>query len=87
MTLSEYAHNAHPQAINGHSLPMADEAQQRLEVEMIPGTEILSRDGEVHLIRGEKGGYEGMVLVPQPSQDPHDPLVSNLERMKYYCTS
>ena len=52
------------------------EARNRHGVELIPGTEILSQDKEIGLVRGEKRGYEGLVLVPQPSNDPNDPLVN-----------
>jgi hypothetical protein len=52
------------------------EAQKRNGLELIPGTEIISQDEDKGLIRGETGGYEGMILVPQPSKDPHDPLVA-----------
>lgn len=50
----------------------ADEAQNRLHVEIIPGTEIFTDLEETHFIRG---GRQGVVLVPQPTTDPHDPLV------------
>lgn len=50
----------------------AEEAQSRLHVEIIPGTEILTDLEETHFIRG---GRQGVVLVPQPTSDPHDPLV------------
>ena len=57
-----------------------EEALQELDVELIPGTEILSRNRENGLVLGEKGGYDGMILVPQPSLDLHDPLVRSSER-------
>ena len=50
----------------------ADEAQTRLNVEIIPGTEILTDLEATHFIRG---GRKGVVLVPQPTTDPRDPLV------------
>ena len=50
----------------------AEEAQRRLHVEIIPGTEILTDLEDTHFIRG---GRKGVVLVPQPTSDPHDPLV------------
>lgn len=49
----------------------AEEAQSRLHVEIIPGTEILTDLEDTHFIRG---GRQGVVLVPQPTVDPHDPL-------------
>jgi hypothetical protein len=50
----------------------AEEAQNRLHVELIPGTEILTDLEDTHFIRG---GRHAIVLVPQPTSDPHDPLV------------
>lgn len=50
----------------------AEEAQSRLHVEIIPGTEILTDLEDTHFIRG---GRQAVVLVPQPTSDPHDPLV------------
>lgn len=38
---------------------------------MIPGTEIMQDVGKHHFI---KGTDSAVVLVPQPSQDPNDPL-------------
>jgi len=58
----------------------ADEVQSRLNVEIIPGTEILTDLEETHFVRG---GRQGVILVPQPTQDPHDPLV----RQKFHIMS
>ncbi|RDW62642.1 hypothetical protein BP5796_10944 [Coleophoma crateriformis] len=45
------------------------ELEQELHTEIYPGTEIMIDVGSHHFV---KGGSE--VLVPQPSDDPHDPL-------------
>lgn len=39
-------------------------------MEILPGTEIMTDVGSHHFVKGSKS-----VLVPQPSSDPHDPLV------------
>ena len=41
--------------------------------EILPGTEIMGDIGDYHLT---KRGRNNTVLVPQPSNDPNDPLVS-----------
>ena len=49
------------------------EIEQELHVEILPGTEVMADVGSHHFV---KGGKE--VLIPQPSSDPHDPLVNHL---------
>jgi len=44
--------------------------EQEIHTEILPGTEIMADIGSHHFV---KGGTH--VLVPQPSADPHDPLV------------
>ena len=44
--------------------------EQELHVEILPGTEVMTDVGSHHFVKGTKH-----VLVPQPSSDPHDPLV------------
>ncbi|CAK7199367.1 hypothetical protein SEUCBS139899_002045 [Sporothrix eucalyptigena] len=46
--------------------------QEELHVEIVPGTEIMTDVGNHHFVKSE--GHNHGVLVPQPSQDPHDPL-------------
>ena len=43
--------------------------EQELHTEILPGTEIMTDVGTHHFVKGGSG-----VLVPQPSDDPHDPL-------------
>ncbi|KAF3044326.1 hypothetical protein E8E12_008014 [Didymella heteroderae] len=44
--------------------------EQELHVEMLPGTEIMADVGSHHFVKGSHKD----VLVPQPSDDPNDPL-------------
>lgn len=54
----------------------AEQVENKLHIEIVPGTEVLTDVGGIHLVHGRKGdGSEGGVLIPQPSADPHDPLV------------
>lgn len=46
--------------------------EQELNVEILPGTEVMADVGSHHFVKGGSG-----VLVPQPSSDPDDPLVRN----------
>jgi hypothetical protein len=45
--------------------------EQELNVEILPGTEVMADVGSHHFVKGASH-----VLVPQPSADQHDPLVS-----------
>jgi hypothetical protein len=45
--------------------------EEELNTEIYPGTEIMADVGSVHFVKGRNT----QVLVPQPSADPHDPLV------------
>ncbi|GIZ42349.1 hypothetical protein CKM354_000562300 [Cercospora kikuchii] len=45
------------------------ELEQELHTEIVPGTEVMTDVGSHHFVKG--GSH---VLVPQPSDDPHDPL-------------
>ena len=44
--------------------------EQELHVEILPGTEVMADTGSHHFVKGSHRD----VLVPQPSDDPHDPL-------------
>ncbi|KAK0734603.1 hypothetical protein B0T26DRAFT_632266, partial [Lasiosphaeria miniovina] len=46
--------------------------ENELHVEIIPGTEIMADVESYHFVKSE--GKSNHVLVPQPSNDPHDPL-------------
>ncbi|KAG9712770.1 hypothetical protein KCU73_g16744, partial [Aureobasidium melanogenum] len=43
--------------------------EEEIGQELLPGTEIMADVGSHHFVKGHSG-----VLVPQPSDDPHDPL-------------
>ena len=45
------------------------------DVEMLPGTEIMADIQGAHFVHAQNSANSA-VLVPQPSEDPHDPLVS-----------
>lgn len=47
--------------------------EEELDTKIYPGTEIMSDVGSHHFVKAGEGS--GNVLVPQPSNDPHDPLV------------
>jgi hypothetical protein len=51
------------------------ELEQELHTEIYPGTEIMTDVGTHHFVKAGSG--EHSVLIPQPSDDPHDPLVSS----------
>ena len=45
--------------------------EEELHIQIVPGTEIMTDVGSHHFVKSSD-----RVLVPQPSGDPHDPLVS-----------
>lgn len=45
--------------------------EAELQIQIVPGTEIMTDVGSHHFVKSSD-----RVLVPQPSEDPHDPLVS-----------
>jgi MFS family permease len=48
------------------------EIEKELHIEILPGTEVMTDVGNHHFIKS--GDKSHRVLVPQPSNDPHDPL-------------
>ncbi|KAK4505442.1 hypothetical protein PRZ48_003405 [Zasmidium cellare] len=48
-------------------------AAEQLDVEILPGTEVMKDVGDVHFAHANGAG-RGSVLVPQPSNNPNDPL-------------
>ena len=46
--------------------------EQELNTEILPGTEVMADVGTHHFVKSS--GKSNRVLVPQPSEDPHDPL-------------
>ncbi|KAM0484909.1 hypothetical protein ACHAP7_002926 [Fusarium lateritium] len=45
--------------------------EDELHIEVLPGTEIMTDVGKEHFVKTKESH---MVLIPQPSSDPHDPL-------------
>ena len=48
--------------------------EQELHTRIVPGTEIMADVGTHHFVKSSANSDR--VLVPQPSDNPHDPLVS-----------
>ncbi|XP_044717757.1 major facilitator superfamily domain-containing protein [Hirsutella rhossiliensis] len=49
-----------------------EQIQNELDVEIIPGTEVMADLGSHHAVNSDDSPHR--FLVPQPSDDPHDPL-------------
>ncbi|KAJ4168713.1 hypothetical protein NW754_010641 [Fusarium falciforme] len=49
-----------------------EQIQNELDIEILPGTEIMADIGSHHFVKSEDKSHR--VLVPQPSSSPHDPL-------------
>lgn len=56
--------------------------EEELGTTIYPGTEIMADVGTHHFVKS--GAKSGRVLVPQPSEDPHDPLVRYIVAGVYY---
>jgi predicted RNA binding protein YcfA (HicA-like mRNA interferase family) len=52
--------------------------EEELGTVIYPGTEIMADVGSHHFVKSSS--TSDRVLVPQPSQDPHDPLVRGISR-------
>ena len=63
------------QANRGSSFQVRQELEHELHTALVPGTEIMTDVGSHHFIKSERNST---VLVPQPSDSLHDPLVSHL---------
>ncbi|KAL7917597.1 major facilitator superfamily domain-containing protein [Trichoderma austrokoningii] len=48
--------------------------ENELDIAIYPGTEVMADVGSHHFIKSSNNREEGRVLVPQPSDDPLDPL-------------
>lgn len=48
--------------------------ENELDITIYPGTEVMVDVGSHHFIKSSNSKQEGRVLVPQPSDDPLDPL-------------
>jgi hypothetical protein len=58
--------------IDIHDEKQLHQLEEELHVEILPGTEIMADFGTHHFVKDT--GIKGPVLVPQPSNNPHDPL-------------
>lgn len=58
------------------SVPNSQPILGNEEVELIPGTEILNDLSGIYSERGVLETEQHVILLPMPSTDPHDPLVS-----------
>lgn len=54
-------------------LIIAFRIEEELGTILLPGTEIMTDVGTHHFVKSSS--KSDRALVPQPSQDPHDPLV------------
>jgi hypothetical protein len=61
-----------PRILDIHDERQVHQLEEELHVEILPGTEIMADFGTHHFVK--QTGNKGPVLVPQPSNDPHDPL-------------
>lgn len=55
---------------SSHCLQERQQLAEELHTEILPGTEIMTDVGSHHFVKGTHRD----VLVPQPSDDPNDPL-------------
>lgn len=60
------------QPIDIHDEKQLRQLEEELQIEILPGTEIMADFGSHHFVK--QTGSKGPVLVPQPSNNPHDPL-------------
>lgn len=59
--------------VSNHS-PMASQIEREAEADLVPGTEVMTAvDG------ARSDNQDSIVLIPQPTNDPHDPLVSFIQ--------
>ena len=55
--------------------PVASRIAREAEIDIVPGTEVMTDIGGAHF-QHAADNPDAVVLIPQPSDDPHDPLVS-----------
>jgi hypothetical protein len=61
-----------PHVLDVHDEKQIRQLEEELHIEILPGTEIMADFGTHHFVK--ETGSKGPVLVPQPSNNPHDPL-------------
>jgi hypothetical protein len=64
--------------MNEKSTAMASQLESQAGVDLVPGTEVMT-DYVGTSIQHASSEKKVTVLVPQPSNDPHDPLVSRFQ--------
>lgn len=64
------------------SISELHEIEQELHIELLPGTEVMADIGDHHFVKS--GDKSHKVLVPQPTDDKHDPLNWSL-KWKTFC--
>lgn len=57
------------------SIPNLTPVGREAEVDLVPGTEVMTEIGGARFYHNEDNP-DSVVLIPQPTDDPHDPLVS-----------
>ncbi|PNP47868.1 hypothetical protein TGAMA5MH_00920 [Trichoderma gamsii] len=53
--------------------PMAALPEREIEVDLVPGTEVMANMDGVSFYR-DSNNQDTVALIPQPTNDPHDPL-------------
>lgn len=64
-------HKANEQNLDEDAL---QEIEDRLHTKIYPGTEIMIDVGAHHFVKSKNKNGNAPVLIPQPSDDPNDPL-------------
>jgi hypothetical protein len=67
----------HIEAMNGH---LKERIEQETGLELLPGTKVMADIGGAHFVHAQNAS-SSVVLVPQPSNSPHDPLVGSVTRI------
>jgi hypothetical protein len=63
----------HAEHFPSNPTPQASRIEREAEVDLVPGTEVMTDMGGA---RFDSGNQDSIVLIPQPTDDPQDPLVS-----------
>jgi predicted RNA binding protein YcfA (HicA-like mRNA interferase family) len=63
--------------LTASALQTLHQLEEELHLEILPGTEIMADVGSHHFVKSKAS--PDRVLVPQPSEDSHDPLVRSYQ--------
>jgi hypothetical protein len=55
--------------------PVASRNESEVEADLVPGTEVMT-DMSGARVNHDSDNQDSIILIPQPTNDPHDPLVS-----------